>query len=191
MSNYTINAGDTLSKIAAANGTTIQKLVELNNIQNPNKIKAGAVLKLPEKTSVDVVNISNTTQDVNNTPSDATQTRNSNMRNLKTSYDAIMKNIDSMDLPEGVDREVFKEKFQCGYQAHIINNDFPNSLATPADFACDLISNAFNGCGVDFNMKDVVKYSAEQFPNDTIGGQKCSDLKDNAFSIIDNELILD
>ena len=38
---YTIQSGDVLSKIAAANGTTVDNLVRLNGIGNPNLIYAG------------------------------------------------------------------------------------------------------------------------------------------------------
>jgi len=41
---YTIKEGDTLSKIAKANNTTISEILENNNITNPNKIRAGASL---------------------------------------------------------------------------------------------------------------------------------------------------
>lgn len=44
-----VKPGDTLSKIAAANGTTWQKLYQLNKgaISDPNVIRAGQSLKLP------------------------------------------------------------------------------------------------------------------------------------------------
>lgn len=45
-STYTIKSGDTLGAIAAAHGTTITKLAALNNITDPNKIYAGATIKL-------------------------------------------------------------------------------------------------------------------------------------------------
>lgn len=41
---YTVKKGDTLSKIAAANNTTVNKLVELNNIKDPNRIVVGQTL---------------------------------------------------------------------------------------------------------------------------------------------------
>ncbi len=44
---YTVAKGDTLSGIAAQYGTTVDTLVELNGIQNPNLIVVGQVLKLP------------------------------------------------------------------------------------------------------------------------------------------------
>ena len=44
---YTVKSGDTLSRIAAANGTTVAKLVEINGIKNPNLIRVGQVLRLP------------------------------------------------------------------------------------------------------------------------------------------------
>jgi|SRR5215217_393330 len=49
-SNYRIRERDTLSKIAARNNTTVDELARLNNIADPNKIRAGATLKLPSAT---------------------------------------------------------------------------------------------------------------------------------------------
>lgn len=43
---YVIKSGDYLGKIAAANGTTVAALTKLNNILDPNKIQAGATIKL-------------------------------------------------------------------------------------------------------------------------------------------------
>ena len=45
--NYTVQSGDTLSEIAARYGTTVNTLVALNGISNPNLIYAGEVLKVP------------------------------------------------------------------------------------------------------------------------------------------------
>lgn len=47
MASYKIKYGDTLSGIAAANGTTVQELAKLNNIANPNRIYAGQTINLP------------------------------------------------------------------------------------------------------------------------------------------------
>jgi len=41
---YTVQRGDTLSKIARTYGTTVNKLVALNGITNPNWIAAGSTL---------------------------------------------------------------------------------------------------------------------------------------------------
>ena len=46
MGKYTVKSGDTLSEIAAANGTTVDELVKLNGIANPNLIYAGQEIKL-------------------------------------------------------------------------------------------------------------------------------------------------
>ena len=46
-STYKIKKGDTLGAIARRLGTTVKKLAELNGIKDPNKIRAGASLKLP------------------------------------------------------------------------------------------------------------------------------------------------
>jgi murein DD-endopeptidase MepM/ murein hydrolase activator NlpD len=43
---YTVNKGDTLTKIAKANGTTVASLVALNGIKDKNKISIGQVLKV-------------------------------------------------------------------------------------------------------------------------------------------------
>ena len=43
---YTVKSGDTLSEIAQRFGTTVERLVELNNIKNPNLIYPGQVLKV-------------------------------------------------------------------------------------------------------------------------------------------------
>lgn len=43
---YRVKAGDTLSKIAYNNGTTVDSLVEINNIKNPNLIRVGQLIKL-------------------------------------------------------------------------------------------------------------------------------------------------
>lgn len=44
---YTVQPGDTLSKIAAKYGTTYQKLASYNGIANPNKINVGQKIKIP------------------------------------------------------------------------------------------------------------------------------------------------
>jgi LysM repeat protein len=43
---YTVVAGDTLTRIANRNGTTVARLVELNGIKNANLIQIGQVIKL-------------------------------------------------------------------------------------------------------------------------------------------------
>jgi murein DD-endopeptidase MepM/ murein hydrolase activator NlpD len=44
---YTVVKGDNLTRIAARNNTTVQRLVELNGIKNANLIQVGQVIKLP------------------------------------------------------------------------------------------------------------------------------------------------
>jgi len=46
MASYKIKSGDTLGKIAARNGMTVKELARLNGIADPNKIRAGQVIKL-------------------------------------------------------------------------------------------------------------------------------------------------
>lgn len=44
---YTVRSGNTLSGISLKYGTTVRELVTLNNIQNPNLIFPGEILKVP------------------------------------------------------------------------------------------------------------------------------------------------
>ncbi len=48
---YTVRKGDTLSKIAAANGTTVSALVDTNGIANPDLIRIGQKLTIPGQDS--------------------------------------------------------------------------------------------------------------------------------------------
>ena len=48
---YTVVKGDTLSEIAQKSGTTVDTLVQLNGIKDPNLIVVGQVLKLPGSTT--------------------------------------------------------------------------------------------------------------------------------------------
>jgi LysM repeat protein len=50
---YSVQSGDTLSKIAKHFGVTGDAMVKANNIANPNLIKAGQVLKIPENEILD------------------------------------------------------------------------------------------------------------------------------------------
>ena len=49
MATYQIKYGDTLSQIAKDNGTTVAELAQLNGIANPNVIRAGQTINLPDK----------------------------------------------------------------------------------------------------------------------------------------------
>ena len=69
---YTVVRGDTLSEIAVTFGTTVAKLVELNNIENPDYIVVGQVLKLTGTAS---------------TPSNKTSTANVNVFGLQSNTD--------------------------------------------------------------------------------------------------------
>lgn len=44
---YAVASGDTLSAIARRNGTTVQELVRVNAIKDPNKLRVGQKLRLP------------------------------------------------------------------------------------------------------------------------------------------------
>ena len=48
LESYTVQRGDTLSKIARSYGVTVNALVEANKIQNANRIYVGQVLCIPK-----------------------------------------------------------------------------------------------------------------------------------------------
>ncbi len=49
---YTVQAGDTLSEIASQYGTTVQELVDINNLANPNLIYPGETLRIVTNSTV-------------------------------------------------------------------------------------------------------------------------------------------
>ena len=54
LSDYTIVWGDTLWAISLATGTTVEELAEINNIENPDLIYAGDLLRLADGTVVGI-----------------------------------------------------------------------------------------------------------------------------------------
>jgi len=44
---YTVQKGDTLKSIAEANGVTIQDILAMNQIENPDSLTVGTVLRIP------------------------------------------------------------------------------------------------------------------------------------------------
>jgi LysM repeat protein len=52
---YTVERGDTLSRIAQENGISLRELVDANDLSNPNLIYPGQVLVIPGKDKVHVV----------------------------------------------------------------------------------------------------------------------------------------
>lgn len=48
---YTVKKGDTLSQIAAKYGTTYQAIAAYNGIKNPNAIRVGQKIKIPDSTA--------------------------------------------------------------------------------------------------------------------------------------------
>ncbi|MFL2051559.1 LysM peptidoglycan-binding domain-containing protein [Leuconostoc mesenteroides] len=84
---YTVKSGDTLNKIAAANGTTVANLVATNNISNANLITVGQTLKL----SASSTSSSTTTQSSTTTTQTTSNTSNtSNSSSTSTTADATI-----------------------------------------------------------------------------------------------------
>jgi LysM repeat protein len=44
---WVIERGDTLASIASATGVTVQSIIDLNNIENPDSIQAGQTIEIP------------------------------------------------------------------------------------------------------------------------------------------------
>lgn len=67
---YTVKSGDTLSKIAKAHGVTVDEIVKSNPIiKDPNVIRVGWILNIPDKV-VDVAGLlKECVKDVENLPS--------------------------------------------------------------------------------------------------------------------------
>ena len=53
--NYIVIKGDTLSKIASKYNTTVSDLVQINNINNPNIIYENQFIKVPLKSSDNII----------------------------------------------------------------------------------------------------------------------------------------
>lgn len=83
---YTVKRGDTLSKIASLYGTSVEQIVALNNIQNPNLIYTGEVLQIT------------TSGKPNNEPTSTTSTtyivkRGDNLWNISRRYGTTINSI--------------------------------------------------------------------------------------------------
>ncbi|MGR8824390.1 LysM peptidoglycan-binding domain-containing protein [Leuconostoc mesenteroides] len=91
---YTVKSGDTLNKIAAANGTTVANLVAANNISNANVITVGQTLKLSASSaSTSTTQSSSSTQSSstsNNTASTSNTSNTSNSSSTSTTADATI-----------------------------------------------------------------------------------------------------
>jgi len=93
-STYKIQSGDTLSEIAEAQGVSQAELQELNQIENPDKILAGAELQLPEREeaiSEEVVSEEFTEQDTANVAADALREVILSDRDLETEIETEKK----------------------------------------------------------------------------------------------------
>lgn len=63
---YTVEAGDTLSAIANEKNTTLEKLVELNKIADPNHIRVGQILEIGNSAKTSETSVAATATPVNN-----------------------------------------------------------------------------------------------------------------------------
>ncbi|MBS0942598.1 LysM peptidoglycan-binding domain-containing protein [Leuconostoc mesenteroides] len=83
---YTVKSGDTLNKIAAANGTTVANLVAANNISNANVITVGQTLKLSASSaSTSSSSTATTSQSSSSTQSSSTSNNAASTSNTSNS----------------------------------------------------------------------------------------------------------
>lgn len=87
---YTVKRGDTLSKIATWYGTTVDEIVALNHIQNPNVIYTGEVLQI---TTSDKPN----TQPTSTTTTHYTVRKGDNLWNIARRYGTTINSIVSLN----------------------------------------------------------------------------------------------
>lgn len=92
---YTVQRGDTLSKIAKQNNTTVDELARLNNIRNPNLIRVGQTLNLGGTSTGSSNTTASTTPSYSQLWNDlANQQDSTTQRYYQTQRDMITANAD-------------------------------------------------------------------------------------------------
>ena len=86
---YTVKRGDTLSKIAREYNTTVEQIVELNGIRNPNLIFTGQRLKIPTSNKNTTITSSTTTE--------YTVKRGDNLYNIARRFGTTINSIVSLN----------------------------------------------------------------------------------------------
>jgi len=184
-STYTVKSGDTLSKIAAANGTTTAKLIAANPMLTSNPkynggstIFSGTVLKLPTAAGASTglsTAVNNATNTGNNT---GTNTGTNTATNTATSTQALT-NVDKLDMA------TLQAKF--GIAAGIIGAD--SSLKAVLDQILSqgitseaLMTQMIQGSLWYKNQTD--KQRAFVYAKETNPGQFAADLQLNASNIV-------
>ena len=81
---YEVKTGDTLSQIAIENNTTVQKLVELNQLSNKDLIHAGQIIELGERSN----SLLNTVKPATANQAQATQATTAQVQAGNTTYNA-------------------------------------------------------------------------------------------------------
>ena len=156
MGNYVIKQGDTLSEIAKANGTTVETLAKLNNIQNVNLIRAGSTLKLPTIGNKAIASGAVAT----GVTSNKSNTNNSNSYpafNYQQS-DAVNKAYDALNTHLGT--KPTQTEFQYNEQLNTVINDILNGKK----FSYDL-----NGDALYQQYKDKYIQQGKMAMADTMG----------------------
>jgi len=84
---YTVKRGDTLLKIAREYDTTVEHLVDVNNIRNPNLIFTGQILEIP------ILNNNNNTNVASSISTEYTVKRGDNLYNISRRFGTTINSI--------------------------------------------------------------------------------------------------
>ena len=112
----------------------------------------------------------------------AEDVESNNKDNIEKAYANILAKLNTMELPETVDKTALKTQLAELYATD--SKDLPESISTEEEFVYSLLSQALKNSGM--SEKEIVILTAGMYPGGTIGGQKCDDLVNGNFSINSN-----
>ncbi len=128
MATYQIKSGDTLSKIAAQNGTTVAALAAANGIADPNKIKAGQTITIPAARTV--------TTTPTTTPAKTTTTTTPAPKTTTTSTSSAKKVIgqyQGYDIYSGTDADIQAQQREIDSKVRGGNTSTPTTTSQAPD----------------------------------------------------------
>jgi LysM repeat protein len=121
---YVVKSGDSLSKIAAKNNTTIKNILSVNNIPDINRIKIGQILKIPKN---------NSTPSLNPKPEEKEKEQNTNKIIKSISYDNLYNNFPKNSSAKDIFPVIFPKEYK--ERPH----EFQNACATRLSLALNKV----------------------------------------------------